>query len=180
MWATPEDCAAARAAATAPGADTDAAARPATKRRRISPAESRSPRAYALALAIASRGRSSPGASFSKEERTRSAQSAAHAATNRRSVSLSDCGESTLPCSHRMRQMSGWSEGRRRHAHASGLWKPRPRRGSHASSRDGRGYPMSSDRDSLGELSNGRGLARTELLYLTRNVVTKAEQQDGY
>ena len=43
---------------------------------------------------MASRGRPSVGASVSNKTRTRSAQSAAHVATRRRSASLSDCGES--------------------------------------------------------------------------------------
>lgn len=93
MWATPADCAAARAAATAEGEFTACAARPATKRLRISPAVSSSPLANARVRAMASRGRPSVGASVSKKTKTRSAQSAAHAATRRRSASLSDCGD---------------------------------------------------------------------------------------
>jgi hypothetical protein len=44
---------------------------------------------------MASRGRRSPGASASNNPSTRSAQSAAHIATARRSASLSVCGEPT-------------------------------------------------------------------------------------
>ena len=88
-------CPAARAAATAAGALTSRAAAPLTNRRRISPATSSSPRANARARAIASRGRRSPGASASNNPSTRSAQSAAHTATIRRSASLSVCGDRT-------------------------------------------------------------------------------------
>ena len=102
MWATPEACAAARAAATAAGAVTSRAARPATKRRRISSAAPSSPRENARARATASRGRSSPGASDSNRLSTRSAQSAAHIATTRRSASLRVCEETTPAPSHRM------------------------------------------------------------------------------
>ena len=49
---------------------------------------------------MASRGRPSVGASVSNKTRTRSAQSAAHVATRRRSASLSDCGESIPVFSH--------------------------------------------------------------------------------
>ena len=67
------------------------AAPPPANRRRISPATSSSPRANARARAMASRGRRSCRASASKSHSTRSAQSAAHAATIRRSRSLSVC-----------------------------------------------------------------------------------------
>ena len=97
MWATAAACPAARAAAAAAGLLTPCAAPPPTKRRRISPATSSSPRAKARVRAIALRGRLSPGASASNSPSTRSAQSAAHAATRRRSASLSDCGEPTPP-----------------------------------------------------------------------------------
>src|SRR5690606_40313320 len=43
------------------------------------------------------RGRSSPGASASNSSSTRSAQSAAHPATSRRSLSLRVCGDATPP-----------------------------------------------------------------------------------
>lgn len=95
MWATPAACAAARATATAAGVVTSRAARPAMKRRRISPAASSSPRANARARAMASRGRRSAGDSCSNNASTRSAQSAAQDATRRRSVSLNVCGEAT-------------------------------------------------------------------------------------
>jgi hypothetical protein len=49
---------------------------------------------------MALRGRPSAGASDSKWTRTRSAQSAAHDATRRRSASLSDCGEGMPAVSH--------------------------------------------------------------------------------
>ncbi len=87
-------CPAARAAAAAAG-PTPRAAPPPAKRRRICSATSSSPRPKARVRAIASRGRLSPGASASKRGSTRSAQSAAHAATIRRSASLSVCGEPT-------------------------------------------------------------------------------------
>src|SRR5215469_4334044 len=45
---------------------------------------------------MAARGRSSAGASTSNNSKTRSAQSAAHAATRRRSASLSVCGDLTI------------------------------------------------------------------------------------
>jgi hypothetical protein len=88
-------CPAARAAATAAGVVTLRATAPPTKRRRISPATRSSPRAKARVRAIAARGRLSPGASASKNPSTRSAQSAAHAATIRRSAWLNVCGEPT-------------------------------------------------------------------------------------
>ena len=69
---------------------------PPMKRRRISSATPSSPRAKERVRAMESRGRLSPGASASKSPSTRSAQSAAHAATIRRSASLSVCGELTL------------------------------------------------------------------------------------
>jgi hypothetical protein len=94
-------CPAALAAATAAGSLTPRAAAPPTKRRRISPAASSSPRAKARVRAIASRGRPSPGAFASNSPSTRSAQSAAQAATIRRSASLSVCGEPTPKFSHR-------------------------------------------------------------------------------
>src|SRR5215217_2624652 len=93
MWATAAACPAARAAAAAAGALTSRAAPPPTNRRRISSATSSSPRAKARVRAIASRGRRSSGASASNNHSTRSAQSAAHAATIRRSPSLSVCRE---------------------------------------------------------------------------------------
>ena len=64
----------------------------ATKRRRISPAVSSSPREYARVWAMPSLGRLSAGASASNMANTRSAQSAAQAATIRRFASLSVCG----------------------------------------------------------------------------------------
>ena len=93
MWATAAACPAARAAAAAAGARTSRAAPPPTNRRRISSTTSSSPRAKARVRAMASRGRRSPGASASNTHSTRWAQSAAHAATIRRSRSLSVCGE---------------------------------------------------------------------------------------
>jgi hypothetical protein len=86
-------CPAARAAATAAGTLTSRDAPPLLKRRRIASAALTSPRAKARSRAIACRGRLSPGASASKSPRTRSAQSAAHTATIRRSASLSVCGD---------------------------------------------------------------------------------------
>jgi hypothetical protein len=100
MWAVADACAAARAAATAAGARTSRTARSATKRRRISPAVSSSPREYARVRAMASRGRLSAGASASNTASTRSAQSAAQAATILRSASLSVCDEFTPRPSH--------------------------------------------------------------------------------
>ena len=94
MCGIAEACPAARAAAAAAG-PTPCAAPPPAKRRRICSATSSSPRAKARVRAIASYGRLSPGASASKKGSTRSAQSAAHAATVRRSASLSVCGEPT-------------------------------------------------------------------------------------
>ena len=93
IWGTAAACPAARAAATAWGAITSRAAAAPTKRRRISPAMPSSPRANARVRAIASRGRLSPGASASNKPSTRSAQSAAHTATIRRSASLKVWGE---------------------------------------------------------------------------------------
>ncbi len=90
-------CPAARAAATAAGTLTSRAAAPPRKRWRISSATSSSPRAKARVRAIASRGRLSLGAAVSNKPSTRSAQSAAHAATIRRSASLNVCGEPTPP-----------------------------------------------------------------------------------
>jgi hypothetical protein len=80
-------------AAAAAGACTSRAGTPSTKRRRIPSATSSSPRAKARVRASRLRGRPSPGAAASKIGSTRSAQSAAHAATARRSASLSVCGE---------------------------------------------------------------------------------------
>ena len=60
---------------------------PPANRRRISSAVFSSPRANARVRAMRARGRSSSGASASNSPRTRSAQSAAHAATRRRSAS---------------------------------------------------------------------------------------------
>ena len=77
------------------GALTSRAAAPPANRRRISSAMSSSPRPKARVRAMASRGRVSPGASASNSPSTRSAQSAAHTATIRRSTSLSACGEPT-------------------------------------------------------------------------------------
>jgi hypothetical protein len=88
-------CPAARAAAVAASVRTSRAAAWPMKRRRISSAAPSSPCAKARVRAIASRGRLSPGASASNSPSTRSAQSAAHAATIRRSASLSVCGEPT-------------------------------------------------------------------------------------
>ncbi len=70
---------------------------------RASPAPS-SPPAKARSRAMASRGRLSPGASASNSPSTRSAQSAAHTATIRRSASLSVCGEPTPRFSHAFRR----------------------------------------------------------------------------
>ena len=64
----------------------------ADKRRRIASATPSSPRAKARVRAMASRGRRSCGASASNTHSTRSAQSAAHAATIRRSL----CSASVL------------------------------------------------------------------------------------
>jgi hypothetical protein len=86
-------CPAARATAAAAGARTSFAGTPPSKRRRIPSATSSSPRAKARVRAIRSRGRPSHGAAASKISSTCSAQSAAHAATVRLSVSLSVCGE---------------------------------------------------------------------------------------
>lgn len=86
---------AARAAAAAAGASTSPAPTPPANRRRISSAVFSSPRANARVRAISARGRPSSGASASNSPRTRSAQSAAHAATRRRSASLSVCGDRT-------------------------------------------------------------------------------------
>jgi len=84
-----------RAAAAAAGALTSLAATPPAKRQRISSAVFSSPRANARVRAMRARGRSSSGASASNSPKTRSAQSAAHAATRRRSASLSVCGDPT-------------------------------------------------------------------------------------
>ncbi len=92
MCGIAEACPAARAAAAAAG-PTPCAAPPPAKRRRICPATSSSPRAKARVRTIASCGQPLPGASASKNGSTRSAQSAAHAATIRRSASLSVWGE---------------------------------------------------------------------------------------
>ena len=101
MWATAAAYPAARAAAAAAGALTSRAAPPPTNRRRIPSATSSSPRVKARVRAIASRGRRSSGASASNNHSTRSAQSAAHAATIRRSPSLSVCGEPIATSSQR-------------------------------------------------------------------------------
>lgn len=93
MWQTATAWPAARAAANAAGLLTSPGLMPPTNRRRISWAVLSSPRAYARARAMATRGRSSSGASASNNPRTRSAQSATHAATRRRSASLSVCGD---------------------------------------------------------------------------------------
>ena len=66
------------------------------KRRRISSSTLSSPQTNERVRAMESGGRVSPGASASKSPSTRSAQSASHAATIRRSASLSVCGELTL------------------------------------------------------------------------------------
>lgn len=95
IWGMAAACPAARAAAAAAGDLTSRAAPPAMNRRRICSATPNSPRANARVRAIASRGRLSSGASASKSSSTRSAQSAAHAATIRRSDSLSVCEERT-------------------------------------------------------------------------------------
>ena len=83
------------AAATAAGAPTSRAAAPPTKRRRISP---RCPARHEQTR-VSGRwhhgGGYRPGASASNNPSTRSAQSAAHTATIRRSASLSVCGEPT-------------------------------------------------------------------------------------
>ncbi len=93
MWQTPTAWPADLAAATAPGDFTSSAPTPPTKRRRISSAVLSSPRAKARARAMSTRGRWSSGTSVSKRPSTRSAQSAAHPATRRRSASLSVCGD---------------------------------------------------------------------------------------
>jgi hypothetical protein len=95
MCATAAACPAARAAAAAASVRASRAAAWPTKRRRISSATPSSPRAKARVRAIESRGRLSPGAAASNTPSTRSAQSAAHTATIRRSASLSVCGEAT-------------------------------------------------------------------------------------
>jgi hypothetical protein len=95
IWQTATAWPAARAAAAAAGAVTSPAPTPPTNRRRISSAMFSSPRANARVRAMRARGRSSPRASASNSPRTRSAQSAAHAATRRRSASLSVCGDPT-------------------------------------------------------------------------------------
>jgi hypothetical protein len=95
MWGIAAACPAARAAAAAAALLTSRAAAPPANRRWISFATSSSPRPKARVRAIASRGLGSPGASASKTASTRSAQSAAHRATIRRSASLSVCGEPT-------------------------------------------------------------------------------------
>jgi hypothetical protein len=97
MWQTATAWPAARAAAAAAGAFTSPAPTPPANRRRIPSAAFSSPRAKARALAMRARGRSSSGSSASKSASTLSAQSAAHAATARRSVSLSVCGDRTTP-----------------------------------------------------------------------------------
>ena len=96
MCTTAAACPAALAAAAAAGLPASRAEPPPTNRRRISSATSSSPRLKARVRAIASRGRVSAGASASNSPSTRSAQSAAHTATIRRSASLSVCGEPTL------------------------------------------------------------------------------------
>jgi len=93
IWGSAAACPAARAAAAAAGDFTSRAAPPAMNRRRIPSSTPSSPRAKARVRTIASRGRLSSGASASNSSSTRSAQSAAHAATIRRSPSLSVCGE---------------------------------------------------------------------------------------
>ena len=93
MWQTAAACPAARAAAAAAGLLTSPAPTPPANLRRIPSAVLNSPSAYARARAIRARGRSSSGASASNRCRARSAQSAAQAATNRRSASLSVCGD---------------------------------------------------------------------------------------
>jgi hypothetical protein len=95
IWQTAAACPAARAAAAAAGSRTSLAGTPPEKRRRIPSATSRSPRENVRARAMRSRGRPSLGAEASKISSTCSAQSAAHAATARRSASLSVCGERT-------------------------------------------------------------------------------------
>lgn len=96
MWQMATACPAARAAEAAAGVFTSLAGTPPMKRRRISSAVFSSPRANARTRAMAARGRSSAGASASNNGRTRSAQSAAHEATSRRSCSLSVCGDLTI------------------------------------------------------------------------------------
>ena len=97
MWQTATAWPAARAAAAPAGVLNSPAPTPPENRRRISSAVLSSPQANARARAIRVRGRSSSGASASKSGSTRSAQSAAHAATRRRSASLSVCGDPTTP-----------------------------------------------------------------------------------
>lgn len=96
MWQVATAWPAARAAAAAAGAVTSLAGTPPTKRRRISSEVFSSPRANARVRAMSARGRLSNGASASNNPTTRSAQSAAQAATRRRSASLSVCGDLTL------------------------------------------------------------------------------------
>jgi hypothetical protein len=70
-----------------------------------------SPRAYARVRAIRARGRSSSAASASNKYRTRSAQSAAQAATRRRSASLSVCGDPVTDTARDLGDLiadSGW------------------------------------------------------------------------
>jgi hypothetical protein len=93
LWHTAAACPAARAAAAAAGALMSFALTPPTNRRRVSSAVFSSPRAKARACAMSCRGRSSSEASILNAPRTRSAQSAAHPATRRRSASLSVCGD---------------------------------------------------------------------------------------
>jgi hypothetical protein len=100
IWGMAAACPAARAAAAAARDFTSRAAPPAMNRRRIPSATPSSQRAKARVRAIAARGRLSCGASASNSSSTRSAQSAAHAATIRRSPSLSACGEVILRSFH--------------------------------------------------------------------------------
>jgi hypothetical protein len=95
-WATAAACPAARAAAAAAGVLTPRGDPPRTNRRRISSATSTSPRARARVRAIAARGRRS---SELPPRTPRAPQSAAHAATIRRSPSPSVCGERIAPSS---------------------------------------------------------------------------------
>jgi hypothetical protein len=101
----------------AAGTCTSRAGTPPTKQRRIPSATSSSPRAKARVRAIRSRGRLSPGAAASKIPSTCSAQSAAHAATVRRSASLSVCGERTRPSfqprAHRVPEAESPTDARR-------------------------------------------------------------------
>ena len=99
MWQTAAAWPDARAAAAAAGDLASPGPIPPSKRLLIPCEVLSSPKANARARTTRLRGRSSPGASASKSPRTRSAQSAAHAATRRRSASLNVCGDRFRPFS---------------------------------------------------------------------------------